>query len=351
MFKKHSSKRSPNIIFVIFRLILSLTMFALLIGGSYTAYKHFSGLDPLKLDPQQLLKNIITVRNPEQLTAVLSSIKLPSQNKKDLPVNSVDRLSNNQASSENQMRNNQTSNFKYLFRFLLVADIHNNNDNLRKAISQAKSSFSDIKFIIGLGDYTNVGTIDELKKAKNELDLSSLRYFVIAGDHDLWDSRDKKLDADTNFKQVFGPLYQSFTFNNFKFLLLDNSDNYKGISLEQQSWISDQIEKSKTEGSLGILVFIHEPLYHPSSDHSMGKVQKELKQQAEGLIFQLKAAGAKKIFSGDIHYFSEYEEPVTKLSMSTIGAVTIERNPQVPRFAIVTVFEDGSTKIQDIEIK
>ena len=306
-------------------------MFALLLGGAYTAYKHFSGLDPLKLDPQQLSKSFISVKNPEQLTTLLSSLKLPKQ----VIVSAKPKSTNS----------------NYLFQFLLVADSHNDNDHLRKAISQAKVSFPDIKFIIGLGDYTDVGTVEELKKAKNEFDSSSLRYFLIAGDHDLWDSRNRGLPAETNFRQVFGPLYQSFSFDNFKFVLLDNSDNYQGIANQQHKWILDQLEVLKSEGVLGFFVFIHEPLYHPSSDHAMGKVQEELRQQAESLIFQLKLAGVKKIFSGDIHYFSEFEEPVTKLSMLTIGAVTIERNPQAPRFAIVSVYSDGSTKVEDIEIK
>ena len=83
----------------------------------------------------------------------------------------------------------------------------------------------------------------------------------------------------------------------------------------------------------------------------MGWVEKSLKSQAWGLIFQLKEAGVAKIFSGDIHYFSQYEEPQTKTPMVTVGAVTIERNPQVPRFAVVSVSEDGLTKAEDVEIK
>ncbi|MBI2338510.1 hypothetical protein HYU95_05000, partial [Candidatus Daviesbacteria bacterium] len=63
------------------------------------------------------------------------------------------------------------------------------------------------------------------------------------------------------------------------------------------------------------------------------------------------SAGVKKVFAGDAHFFSEYSEAVTGLPMVTVGAVTIERNPQVPRFAVVSVFEDGETRVEDIEIK
>lgn len=321
-------------------------MFALLLGGAYTAYKHFSGLDPLKLDPQAVLKNVISVRNPEQLAAVLSSLKIDSTllkgNKKNIP-----------AANEvlGQSVPTQTSPTKYVFRFLLVADSHNDNVNLQKAIEQAKVKYPDLAFAIGLGDYTEVGTLTELKNTKKELDSSGLRYFVIPGEHDLWDSRNRSLEAPADFNEVFGPNYQSFSYENFRFLLLDNSDDYLGFGETQSKWISTELEKAKTDAVKGILVFLHEPLFHPSSDHVMGKTEKDLKRQAKNLMFELKEAGVKKVITSDIHYFSEYTEPETSLPMVTIGAVVTDRNPQAPRYAVGYVFEDGSTKVEDVEIK
>ncbi len=320
-------------------------MFGLLLGGVYTAYKHFSGLDPLKLDPQSVLKNVLVARTPKEFIAVLSSLKLDSSLFKK---NNIIKKDNQVEAPSKQVVPVLS---KYIFRFLLVADSHNDSTNLKKAISQAKADYPDISFIIGLGDYTNVGTIGELKSAKAELDLSGLRYFLLAGDHDLWDSRNRNLAADTDFKEVFGPLYQAFTYENYRFLLLDNSDDYLGLGEIQSKWITTELQKPKTDSAKGVFIFIHEPLYHPSSDHVMGKIEKDLKSQARNLTFQLKTAGVKKIFAGDIHNFSEYTEPETKLEMVTVGAVTSERNPQAPRFAVVKVFEDGSTKVEDIEIR
>lgn len=331
MFKRHYQKRSPNILFVIFRLCLSLIMFGVLLVGTYAAYKHFSGLDPLKLDPQAILNNFLQVKTPRQFLSVLSSIKLTTG------------LSSQVSQTPIVMSGG--------FKFVLVADSHNDNRNLRKALTQAKQNFPDLKFIVGLGDYTDVGTLDELKKAKDEFDLTGLRYFLIPGDHDLWDGRDKGFSPISNFNQMFGPTYQSFIFNQFKFILINNADNYIGIDNNQQNWISEELEKSKEEATKGIFVFIHEPIYHPSSEHIMGLVEAKLKLQAKSLIYQLKAAGIKKLFAGDIHYFSEYEEPETKLPMVTVGAAGLERNPQVPRFAVVTIFDDGSSRVEDVEIK
>ncbi len=300
--------------------------------GGYSAYKHFSGLDPLKLDPQAVISNLIQDKTPKQVWEILGQFT-----KKE--VISLDNLTDTKSSSNPA------------FSFLLIADSHNDSLNLTKAISQSKESHPDLKFIIGLGDYTEVGTVGELKATKKELDLFGLRYFLVAGDHDLWDSRDKQNPPDTNFKAVFGPAYQSFTFNNYKFLLIYNSDNYKGIGKEQSGWITSELEKSKEEGVKGILVFLHEPLYHPSSDRYMGKIEKDLKTQAESLVYQLKKADVKKIFAGDTHYYSEYEEPVTKLSMVTVGAIVTERNPQAPRYVVVTVFEDGNISVDDTAIR
>ncbi|MDO8576729.1 MAG: metallophosphoesterase [Candidatus Daviesbacteria bacterium] len=335
MFKRHYQKRrSTNIVFVIFRLLLSVVMFAVLLGGIYSAYKHFSGLDPLKLDPQAVLSELLAGKVPKEFLQKA----LGQQKSKEIPV-----------SSQKEVVNETGKNLA--FQFLLVADSHSDNADLDKAISQAKTSFPGLKFIIGLGDYTEVGTIDELKAAKAVFDSSALRYFLIPGDHDLWDCRNRSLAPVTCFREVFGPSYQSFVFDNFEFMLLNNSDNYTGFDEGQLQWITNELEKAKQEGVKGIFVFLHEPLYHPSSDHVMGWVEKNLKSQAGGVMSQLKDAGVLKVFAGDIHFFSEYSEPRTNLSMTTIGAATIERNPQAPRFGIVSVFDDGTTKVEDVEIK
>ncbi len=321
--------------FVIFRLILSVVMFAVLLGGVYSAYKHFSGLDPFKLDPQSVVLGIMSQN--KDISEVIN--KIPGFKGK---LDTIPRLLPVQ-------KEGKLLTSKPIFTFLLVADSHNDNINLKKALIQAKDK--DPKFIIGLGDYTEVGTLEEMKNAKKEFDATGLRYFLTPGDHDLWDCRNRSFSPICNFEQVFGPPYQAFGFDDFRFLILFNSDNYVGIDQNQMDWLLSEMERAKKEGVKAVYVFLHEPLYHPSSDHIMGRVEQSLKSQAKSLIYEFKDAGVKKVFAGDTHYFSEYEEPVTKLSMVTVGAVTIERNPQAPRYAVVWVFEDGNIKVEDVEIK
>lgn len=348
--RKHPGRRHTNILFVTFRLMLSLVIFAVLLGGVYSAYKHFSGLDPLKLDPKSVLVHLLEGKVPDEALTILSSFKI-GQISDQMNQKVLGRNDKGQQNLETLTTSNSITNSKVVFKFLLVADSHSDNISLNKAITQGKQTYPDIQFIIGLGDYTEVGTLDEMRGAKHQFDASNLRYFLVPGDHDLWDSRDKNLSPLNNFRQVFGPSYQSFITNSFKFLLLYNSDNYLGISQEQLEWLDGELERAKEEEIKGIFVFVHEPLYHPSSDHFMGRVEKELKNQARDLGRILSKSAVKKVFAGDTHFFSQYEEPETHLSMVTIGAVTTERNPQAPRFAVVTVFEDGSTEVEDVEIK
>jgi len=340
MFGRKHKSRSTNIVFVIFRLLLSLLMFGILLAGVYTAYKHFSGFDPISVNPKAIITELLSSGNFDSL---LKYLPIDLQKKQQIVYQS-------QAPEtvKKEVKSVQINHGKLLFSFALIADVHNDNALLKKALEQIQ----DASFIIGLGDYSDVGTLEELQNTKKTLDESKVRYFVIPGDHDLWDSRDKQKEPDFNFTQVFGSPWQSFENSGVVFLLLDNSDNYKGFGDIQIQRLSEELERYKSSGSIRfILAFVHEPLYHPSSDHIMGRVEPSLKDQAKKLIKMLKEGGVKKVFAGDIHFFSQYNDPETKLDMVTVGAVTTQRNPQLPRFAKVQVFEDGSTEVEDMEIK
>lgn len=345
--RKHQGRRRTNIVFVIFRLILSLIIFALLLGGAYSAYKHFSGLDPLKLNPEAVFLNLLKSKTPQDIIAALGSISATKGFAQDINR----KILGNQVivpSDSPQVPQDQGS---VVFRFLIIGDSHSDTKYLTKALEQAKMAYPDLSFILGVGDYSEVGTAGELENAKAAFDSSGLRYFLVPGDHDLWDARNQKLDPVSNFNQVFGPEYQSFANSNFHFILIYNSDNYSGLSENQFKWLNSELTKATVEGIKGIFIFLHEPLYHPSSDHIMGRIEGKLKEQAKGLILTFKNAGVKAVVAGDTHYFSRYREPETGIFMTTIGAITSQRNVQTPRYAIGEVLEDGNLRILDVEIK
>lgn len=337
---KHSQgrRRRSSIPIVIFRLILSLVMMVVLGVGVYQAFRYFSGVDPL--NNPELPTEVRNLKDSPQtaLFSLLSSGKTPQI---------LSRVLGTKAGRVIPAQPVPASPTVPSFKFAIVADSHNDNGNLGKALGLAKGLGA--KFVIGLGDYTEVGTKEELLAAKKVFDSSGLPYYTTAGDHDLWDARDKGSSSASNFTEVFGPPYQSFSDSNIRFVIIYNSDNYEGIDSLQSQWISEALSGSE-EQPQKTLVFLHEPLYHPSSDHMMGKVTPVLSNQARELLLKLYEVGVAEVFAGDLHSFTRYQDQ-GGLKMTTVGALNGERNTQSARFAMVDVYQDGSYNIEDLEIK
>lgn len=360
MFNHSESKKKGSFLpLTILRLFLSLIMLSIFGLGIYQAFRYFSGVDPLTLDPKDIIISLVT---SEEATKTLYSVfnGNPPQQVLDLQ-NQLGRsgeVGDSQVlPAETEQGSQPKREGQLILRFALLTDSHNDNENLRQALKLAQAKGA--KFVIGLGDYTNTGTLEELQAAKRVFTASSLPFYLTAGDHDLWAARDKKLSADTYFNQTFGPAYQSFSDSSIRFVLVYNSDNYEGLDSFQWDWLKEQMQKTRDDGKF-TFIFLHEPLYHPSSDRFMGsprkadgeagKVEPEVKRQAEELRNIFKEAEVLTVFAGDIHSFTRYQDPEA-LSMFTIGALTRERNTQAPRFAIVDVFSDGGYNIEDLEIK
>lgn len=337
MFFSKGHRKASNPLLSMFRLLMSLVIIAILGVGLLQAYKTFSGYDPMKLDADSL-KGILTSDSSYSLVMNLLTFG---------PKDSVPGLDGQ--SEDSGGSTDAKSNSPVQFKFAVMADSHKDLVFLEKALKQARES--GVKFAVVMGDLSDIGTIEELTATKQVLDDSGLTYYGAAGDHDLWDSRDKESDSPKNFTEVFGKTYQSFSYQNARFILIYNSDNYAGVDSLQLNWIENELSRAAQEAPKQIFVFAPTPLYHPSSDHVMGKVTPKLTEQAEHLITTFKKAGVDLIFSADTHFYSRYTEPKNDMDMLTVGAVTSERNAQAPRFATVEILEDGNYNVLETEIR
>ena len=239
----------------------------------------------------------------------------------------------------------KTENKEVILRFALVSDSHNENELLASALNQAKGK--GINFVIGLGDWSLVGTQEELLAAKKVFDNSGLEYFVGAGDRDLWDSRNRGIVAHANFANIFGEQTQIFTKNMIQFVILDNSDIYKGIS--DSDWLLLDSLDSQTE-KLNF-VFSHKSPFHPQSGHIMGEDSETVAVEAKRYLTFLENNNIDGFFSGDLHFFAQFQSPNNAVKITTSGAASASRNFQGPRYEIVTVYEDYSWKVDDFAIR
>lgn len=319
------------------RIIISVIVFGILGIGLFKAYQSFAGIDPLKVDPKSVLKSIVTTTvTSEQTYQILINLLSFSPSKSFQPLQ-------NKAPSE--FRNNTPINY----RFAIIADSHTDTANLTRALNIAKEM--QAKFVVGIGDFSDVGTLSELKAAKLQFDTAGIPYYVTAGDHDLWESREKNLGAEANFKQVFGSPYQAFSYSDTRIILFYNADNYLGLDALQLKWLEEEVGNIKNSNARLVFAVASTPLYHPSSDHFMGKATPKLKEQAEHLAAVFKKGGVDEVLFADTHFFSRYSEPKNELKMTTVGAVTSVRNPQTPRFAMIDVYQDGGYNITEVEVK
>lgn len=338
MFFKSGHRKPKNVLLSLFRLVMSLIIIAILGLGLLQAYKAFSGFDPLKLD-SNFLKQLLTSDSTYQ-----TLIKLLTFNPKESL-----QTDENIMSGPDEFLEGPKSSAPLKFKFAVMADSHKDITSLERALQQAKDE--GVEFVITMGDLSDVGTIEELAATKQVLDNSGLIYYASPGDHDLWDSRDKESDPPKNFTRVFGKTYQSLSFDNVRLLLIYNSDNYLGIDGVQLKWIEDELERAALDEGELIFVFAPTPLYHPSSDHVMGKITPKLTSQADHLATTFKRLGVDLVFSADTHFYSTYKEPKNDLDMITVGALTSDKNPQASRFAVVDILEDGSYNIEETEVK
>lgn len=335
----HKKHKGSNPLFMVFRVILSLAILCALFLLCYSAFKSFSGLDPLKINPHQVASNLLDSHYLYNIAAQILSFD-PSQG------TDLGKIAS-QFTSGIVPEATEVPKGQILYRFAVVADSHNDNQYLADALNQAKAGGA--AFVIGLGDYTDVGTDAELVAAKAQFDQAGLPYYSTAGDHDLWDSRDKKDPAITNYAQAFGSPYSSFGYKNSRFLILYNADNYLGMDDVQRTWAMEELQAQ--QDSQPLFVFAAIPFYHPSSDHVMGKTTPSLREQAEAMMDDFEKYNVSHVFAGDAHIYSSYTEPISQVKMTTVGAITSSRNSQNPRFVMVDVYDSGQYTINDTEIR
>ena len=217
-------------------------------------------------------------------------------------------------------------------KFGVMADVHMDWNNLKKAIDLAQSRGE--RRIIIAGDLTSVGSKKELVAAKKVLDESGMPYFVVPGNHDRYTGDRTKEDI---FGEVFEKSYQSLKEGSLKLILVDNGGK-AGLGGVQTEWLKKEVEECRVWVCVAVM---HMPLENNFSEHVMGEGSTAVTLEAALLIKMLKEAGVKEIVAGHLHYASTYE--IGGVRTILVGAVAEARNTQTPRFTELTM-QDGELK-------
>jgi len=213
-------------------------------------------------------------------------------------------------------------------KFVVMSDIHMNWTDWRKFLAKVKPSG---QMVLVTGDMTSLGKKNELLAAKKVLDESGVRYVVIPGNHDMWESDRIKTSL---FNEVFGKEYQSVRLEGRKFIMINNG-RATGLGAVQRAWLENEVKECTVVKCIALM---HMPLNHGISAHIMGEKNKKVTEEAGGLVKLLKANNVVDIIAGHLHYSGSYELDGLRTYLS--GAVTRERNTQTPRYTEFTLTGD-----------
>jgi len=248
-----------------------------------------------------------------------------------------------------------------VFKVCIIADIHQDLENLNKASEKIKTS--GCKYIFVIGDLTDYGDTESLIKVRDAINNIGIEYYPIPGDHDLAES----LSVE-NFNSVFGADYHIMEYEGATFMLVDNSANFTKIGNIQMDWIKNNIEKAD-------FVVLSQPLYTEGlnppfnsiymgsmldapSSVEMERKQKEVREQGEFLLDLIrKNKNVKAVIAGEHHRSSEIKDSErTDLAHYVVGAITSTVNDfpqtaiQTPRFSVLSIYEGKNYSIEDVVI-
>lgn len=343
--------------------MVSVVVISALLLGISVVVREASTFDSGKLsgitsDAQKALESSSVVSGKIDINSIIneltSGIKIPDLSFKTLFGKLVRTAAKKVISTESNDK-------KVLFHVCILADIHQDTENLSKVLNKSKD-LGCAKLLI-IGDLTNYGDVASLQGVKNSLDLFEFEYYVIPGDHDLAQS----VGVD-NFIKVFGQDYQLVDISGVKFLMLDNSANYTIMASKQMAWLDSNISNAD-------YVLLSQPIYVeglnapfnqiymggtriPPTEQNLIEKQLAVKEQGKFLLDLIeKTNNIKAVFAGEHHRSSEINDPLRlDLKHYVVGAVssTVDTYPQsviqTSRFSLLKIFEDKTYSIEDVTI-
>ncbi|NOT49805.1 MAG: PQQ-binding-like beta-propeller repeat protein [Chitinophagaceae bacterium] len=138
------------------------------------------------------------------------------------------------------------------FRFAFISDTHIGSpdgkaeEDLRRTVEDI-NKMTDISFVVLTGDITELGTDDEIKRAKEILDGLKVPWYIIPGNHDTGWSE----SGGQSFIKIFGYDKFSFEYEGIRFLgcasgpYLRMSDGH--VPRDAVNWLDEELKKVKPQ--------------------------------------------------------------------------------------------------------
>jgi 3',5'-cyclic-AMP phosphodiesterase len=222
------------------------------------------------------------------------------------------------------------------WRFALLSDIQEAVDGLQD-IHRKINEDPTIRFLLGAGDLTERGNVDELARYQEELRTLSVPYYTTLGNHELGEN-------PTLWHDWFGRGNFRFVYRGVQFTLLDSA------SATLDPMVYDWLDGWLAEGASRVhLVAMHIPPLDPIGVRGGGFASRN---EAAKLLTRLANGHVDMTLYGHIHSYYEFDNAGIPAHISGGGGAIPERFDGVGRhFLVVDLGADrGVQNVQVIRV-
>jgi 3',5'-cyclic-AMP phosphodiesterase len=222
------------------------------------------------------------------------------------------------------------------WRFAVLSDIQEAIDGLQD-IHRRINADPSIRFLLGAGDLTERGDVDEVERYQNELRGLNVPYYTTLGNHELGEN-------PTLFHDYFGRGNFHFGFRGVRFTLLDSAS--ATIDPMVYDWLEGWLAGARDRVHL---VAMHIPPLDPIGVRGGGFASRN---EAAKLLTRLANGKVDMTLYGHIHSYYGFENAGIPAHISGGGGAIPERFDNVGRhFLVVDVSAQGGvSSVQVVEI-
>ncbi|MEI9937797.1 MAG: metallophosphoesterase [Pseudomonadota bacterium] len=212
------------------------------------------------------------------------------------------------------------------FRFALMSDVQEAIDRIQD-VYRVINAEPELDFLLGAGDLTEDGEVDELERFQHELATLDVPYYTTLGNHELG-------ERPPAYQDWFGRANFQFVHRGVYFTLLDSGS--ATIDPLADDWLDAWLENGRQSVHV---VAMHIPPFDPVGTRGASFASRA---EAAALVAKLAEAGVDLTLYGHIHSYYSFKNAGIPAFISGGGGANPERADNIGRHFMV--FEVDATR-------
>jgi Icc-related predicted phosphoesterase len=205
------------------------------------------------------------------------------------------------------------------FRFALMSDVQEAIDRIQD-VYRVINAEPDLDFLLGAGDLTDEGKIDELERFQHELATLKVPYYTTLGNHELG-------QRPSAYQDWFGRGNFQFVHRGVYFTLLDSAS--ATIDPIADDWLDGWLQNGRNSVHV---VAMHVPPLDPIGTRNAAFASRA---EAAALLAKLAGASVDLTLYGHIHSYYSFQNAGIPAVISGGGGATPERADDIGRHFVV----------------